>query len=315
VSKKAINVISLFSGAGGMDIGFINAGCKIVWANDFNADAVQTYKKNIGEHIVLGDISAIDTKEIAKNTKNIDIVIGGFPCQGFSIANKNRGMEDSRNFLYLEMLRVIKDKSPKFFVVENVKGLLSINNGKTITMIVKDFENIGYKVDYKLLNSADYGVPQYRERVIIIGNKIGVKNIFPEKMYTNLYENEDKNTQLSIYQKSFKPHKTVKESIEFLENVEIVNGKVEQNITINGINIYNHIASTSVKDKFFGRKYKVNQADICDYLKYWRQKSGWSTKRVDEYFGYKYTAGHWFRKDNKSGSIPNPKDWFLLKKY
>lgn len=78
--------------------------------------------------------------------------------------------------------------------------------------------------------------------------------------------------------------------------------------------MYNHIASENVADKFWGRKYEVNQHEICDYLKYWRAKSGWSTKRIDEHFGYAHTAGHWFRKDNNSGSIPKPEDWWKLKK-
>ena len=103
-------VISLFSGAGGMDLGFINAGFNIVYANDFFIDAVNTYKKNIGNHIVYGDITKIPSSKIPNSP---DVVIGGFPCQGFSIANTNRSMKDERNFLYKELLRVIlrSDKS------------------------------------------------------------------------------------------------------------------------------------------------------------------------------------------------------------
>ena len=84
--------------------------------------------------------------------------------------------------------------------------------------------------------------------------------------------------------------------------------------TDNELVIKNHIASENVADTFWGRKYEVNQHDICDYLRYWRDKAGWTTKRVDEHFGYAYTAGHWFRKDNNSGSIPKPEDWWELKK-
>lgn len=168
-------LISLFSGAGGMDLGFKEAGFNILWANDFNEDATITYKNNIGEHIVLGDICQIESNEIPDNP---DVIIGGFPCQGFSVANIKRNMGDKRNFLYKEMLRIIRDKKPKIFVAENVKGLLSMEKGKIIEMIKKDFENIGYSVDYKVLNAADYGVPQIRERVIIMGNRIKVNNIF-----------------------------------------------------------------------------------------------------------------------------------------
>lgn len=302
-------LISLFSGAGGMDLGFKKAGFNILWANDFVKDATETYKNNIGNHIVLGDITEISSSDIPGEKGDIDVVIGGFPCQGFSIANTKRSMDDSRNFLYLELLRVIKDKQPKFFVAENVKGLLSMQKGKIIDMIVKDFEDIGYKVDYKVLNAADYGVPQARERVIIIGNRLGINNPFPEPSHYN------PNNVISLFDDNEKePYITVAEAIGFLSDVDLVNQKVEQTLHVDGRTIHNHVASTKVQDSFFGRKYDVNQADICDYLKHWRNKSEWSTKKIDEHFGYKHTAGHWFRKDNKSGSIPKPSDWWELKK-
>ena len=121
--KKKPTIVSLFAGCGGLDLGFINAGFKIIWANDFFKDAVETYKKNIGNHIIEGDITQISSSEIPDN---FDVLLGGFPCQGFSIANKKRGMHDERNFLYREMLRIIRDKKPKIFVAENVKGLLGM---------------------------------------------------------------------------------------------------------------------------------------------------------------------------------------------
>ncbi|ACK95857.1 DNA (cytosine-5-)-methyltransferase [Bacillus thuringiensis] len=172
-----MKVISLFSGAGGLDLGFVQAGHQIIWANDIDKDAVETYKKNLGNHIVLKDLKEVDTNDIP----DADIVIGGFPCQGFSVANRNRGTGDERNTLYLEMLRVIRDKKPTFFVAENVKGILSLDKGSVIKMICKDFENAGYKVKYKLFNLADYGVPQKRERVIFIGvrNDMNFEYEFP----------------------------------------------------------------------------------------------------------------------------------------
>lgn len=291
--NKKHTVAGLFSGCGGLDLGFINSGFDVVWANDFFKEAVETYKKNIGNHIVLGDITKIPSSEIPDN---FDVLLGGFPCQGFSIANIKRSMKDERNFLYKEMLRVIKDKQPKYFVAENVKGLLSMQKGKVIEMIVNDFQEIGYDVDYRLLRASDYGVPQHRERVFIIGNRLGLKNPFPKKTHGE----ED----------GLKPFVSTKEAVGFLSDVRIRDKSFE----LNGKKIINHKARTNVHDKFWGRKHKVNQHDICDYLKYWRAKSGWSTKRVDEHFGYAHTAGHWFRKDNNSGSIPNPSDWWELKK-
>lgn len=160
-----MRVVSLFSGAGGLDLGFAMAGHEVVWANDNYADAVATYRKNLGEHIVNADITDVASSDIP----DCDIVIGGFPCQGFSVANTKRHAEDSRNALYRQLLRVVSDKQPKFFLAENVKGLLSLAKGEIIKNIVSDFTLAGYKVKHKVLNAADYGVPQTRQRVIIVG--------------------------------------------------------------------------------------------------------------------------------------------------
>lgn len=298
---KKFRVVSLFSGAGGMDLGFINAGFDIIWANDFFKEAVDSYKMNVSENIVYGDITKINSTEIPDD---VDLVIGGFPCQGFSVANKNRSMKDSRNFLYKEMLRIIRDKNPKFFVAENVKGLMSMENGKVLEMIKNDFRALGYTVESKLLNAAEYGVPQARERLVIIGNRLGIKNPFPTP--TNWVDSKKYDSKEGL-----EAPITVRDTIGFLSNVKLSTSPITLN---NGQKIYNHIAATNVYDKFWGRKYNINQADVCDYLRYWRDKSGYSTKKVDDYFGYKYTAGHWFRKDNNSGSIPKPEDWWELKK-
>jgi len=160
-----MKVVSLFSGAGGLDLGFKKAGHEIIWANDLYKDAVDTYRENLGDHIVFEDITKIDADKIP----DCDIVIGGFPCQGFSVANMKRTTEDSRNELYKQLIRVIEAKKPKFFLAENVKGILSLEKGKVIEMIMDDFSSLGYKVKKKVLNAANYGVPQTRERVIIVG--------------------------------------------------------------------------------------------------------------------------------------------------
>ena len=300
---KKYKLISLFSGAGGMDLGFKQAGFDIIYANDFDRDSVTTYRNNIDENAVLGDICEIPNDEIPDN---LDVVVGGFPCTGFSIANTKRNMDDERNYLYLQLLRVVKDKQPKIFVAENVKGLLSMEKGEVIKMIINDFKDIGYDVDYQILNAADYGVPQSRERVIIIGNNCGLKNIFPKPTHTD----KSKAQQTLTPNNDLKPQITTKEAIGYLSDVKISYNPIE----LNGKIIYNHMAFTNVSDKFWRRKHDVDQAEICDYLKSWRSKSDWSTKKLDEHFGYKYTAGHWFRKDNNSGTIPSPEDWWELKK-
>jgi len=176
-----MKVVSLFSGAGGLDLGFLQAGHTIIWANDLYSDAVKTYRNNIGNHVVEDDIYNI----LSETIPDCDIVIGGFPCQGFSVANTKRTVTDKRNKLYKQMIRVIKDKKPLFFLAENVKGLLTLAKGSVIKIITEDFITIGYKVKYQLLNAADYGVPQLRQRVIIVGvrNDIDFEYTFPQKQY------------------------------------------------------------------------------------------------------------------------------------
>ena len=176
-----MKVVSLFSGAGGLDLGFMMAGHEIVWANDLYEDAVNTYRKNLGDHIVMEDIHNISPDDIP----DCDIVIGGFPCQGFSVANTKRHVEDERNELYKQLIRIINAKKPKFFLAENVKGLTNLGKGAVFKMILSDFEELGYKVKYKILNAADYGVPQTRLRVFIIGVRNDINWVYSFPNPTN----------------------------------------------------------------------------------------------------------------------------------
>jgi DNA (cytosine-5)-methyltransferase 1 len=162
-----MKIVSLFSGAGGLDLGLIQAGHKIIWANDFDDDAVATYKKNIGKHIIGGPIEDIPSSKVPA----CDVVVGGFPCQGFSQANMLRFEKDERNRLYLEFRRIINDKRPMYFLAENVRGILSLGDGRAIKKIERDFVACGYRVRKQLFNVADYGVPQSRWRVIIAGTR------------------------------------------------------------------------------------------------------------------------------------------------
>lgn len=173
-----MRIVSLFSGAGGLDLGFIRAGHAIVWANDLYGDAVETYRNNIGDHIICKDIFLVEPD----NIPDCEIVIGGFPCQGFSVANMKRNISDERNKLYKQLLRIIKAKSPKFFLAENVKGIMSLGKGEVLKMILEDFSDAGYIVQAKVLNAADYGVPQLRQRVFIVGvrNDVRFKFKYPE---------------------------------------------------------------------------------------------------------------------------------------
>ena len=183
-----MKIISLFSGAGGLDLGLIQAGNTIIWANDIDKDAVATYRENIGDHIVCDDIKNIDISALP----NADVVVGGFPCQGFSQANRLRTLEDDRNQLYRFFYNTIKVKQPKYFIAENVKGILSLGKGEAIKQIVADFEAAGYITSVNLVNMADYGVPQTRQRVIIIGQRVDLgkelRFIFPQPTHSKTGE-------------------------------------------------------------------------------------------------------------------------------
>lgn len=161
---REFTAISLFSGAGGLDMGFENAGFKTIWANDFEADACKTHENWSKAKVVCGDIAKVDASDIP----DADIMLGGFPCQGFSLSGP-RKIDDSRNVLYKHYVRIVKAKKPLMFVGENVKGLLTMGNGSIIDAIVAEFADCGYDVFYKLLNARDYSVPEDRERVIIVG--------------------------------------------------------------------------------------------------------------------------------------------------
>jgi DNA (cytosine-5)-methyltransferase 1 len=166
-----LKVISLFSGCGGLDLGFMKCGFDIVFANDIDTIACKTYSNNIKHNILCEDIYKINTSDIPQ----ADIIIGGFPCLGFTIAKgKSRTIEDSHNKLYKEYLRIVKDKAPKLFLIENVVGIQSgVEFKNFFESMLNDFKqcNNGYNVDYKILTASDYGVPQNRKRVIIIGIK------------------------------------------------------------------------------------------------------------------------------------------------
>ena len=179
-----MRIISLFSGAGGLDLGLIRAGNAVVWANDIDASAVETYRRNIGGHIVCADIKDVRMRDIPDGA---DAVVGGFPCQGFSQANLLRDVDDDRNVLYRFFRKVIAAKRPKFFIAENVKGILSLGGGSAMKKILSDFRRAGYVLDVHLVNMADYGVPQHRQRVIIVGQRkdIGETMLFRFPKPTN----------------------------------------------------------------------------------------------------------------------------------
>lgn len=185
-------MISLFSGCGGLDLGFTKAGYSVVWANDFDSDAQAVYNLNLGKNkheveIDTRDILTVGVDEIPDG----DILTAGFPCQPFSNAGNRKGVHDSRGMLYKECLRIIEKKKPKVIVFENVKGLLSTryidgrNLAKVIVQDLSDIGDIGYNVgEPHLVNASDYGVPQNRHRVLFVGIRKDLNKTFtfPDKL-------------------------------------------------------------------------------------------------------------------------------------
>ncbi|MDV7187813.1 DNA cytosine methyltransferase [Lutibacter sp. TH_r2] len=175
-NKHSLNIIDLFSGCGGMSLGFKWAGFNSIIATDIDENAKETYNHNFPKTPFINK----DLRELTKNefdkiidSQKVDVVVGGPPCQGFSLANKRRNKikDDPRNELFYDFVKVVDWYKPKAFVMENVKGLLSMKNGEVIKVILQSFEDIGYTANYKVLKASNYGVPQDRERVFIIGYK------------------------------------------------------------------------------------------------------------------------------------------------
>lgn len=176
-SSNSIRTISLFSGAGGLDIGAIMAGANIVFANDMMKEACSSYAANIGNHIVLGDINSL--LENLKEYSDVDMIIGGPPCQGFSVAGK-MDANDERSQLIWSFVKVVSIVKPKAFIMENVKALGLLEKWKPVReRLLSKLRNLGYSVNFMILNAADYDVPQARERIFVIGIK-GDSNLLPD---------------------------------------------------------------------------------------------------------------------------------------
>ncbi|MBQ6472152.1 MAG: DNA cytosine methyltransferase [Victivallales bacterium] len=214
-SREALPVISLFSGAGGLDIGFEQAGFRTAVMVELDPACCRTLRRNMPNVPILeGDINQMTTSTIlsAAGLEPLEaaLVIGGPPCQSFSLAGKRMGLNDPRGRLVLEFIRIVREALPKAFVMENVKGLTNWEGGKALDAILNEAAipivyngtTYSYKVTYHILNAADYGVPQFRERVFIVGNRVNCDFRFPEKQFGPVGNEE-----------GLKPYKTVRDAI------------------------------------------------------------------------------------------------------
>lgn len=199
--SNKLKVASLFCGCGGSDLGMVGGFTylgkeyeelpfEIVYAADFDKWAVDTYNKNFKHKAVCADVTEVDFEQIP----DVDIMIGGFPCQSFSTVNPTKDTNDERANLYKQIVRFLQTKQPKYFICENVKGLMTLQGGSIVNKIIGEFCHCGYRVQFKLLKAVEYGVPQRRERVIIIGmrNDIVFNYEYPQPICT-----EDTATPLS----------------------------------------------------------------------------------------------------------------------
>ena len=161
-----MKVCSLFSGIGGIDLAFQQAGFEIAWANEFDHDAAETYRHNFGqEHLVECDIKRVTTKDIP----NFDVLVAGFPCQPFSLAGRQKGFDDPRGNLFFEIARIVKDKQPDVVFLENVANLLEHDDGRTFLTVYNALVPYGYTLKYRIMDSLEYGnIPQHRPRIFIV---------------------------------------------------------------------------------------------------------------------------------------------------
>ena len=229
--RNEINYIDLFSGAGGMSLGLDQAGFNNIFSVDIEPSFCETYKTNFPKHnLIQKDISKLSNEEIKALIGNqiIDVIVGGPPCQGFSMAGNigRKFIDDSRNQLFREFARIVEIVQPSYFVMENVARLFTHNKGETKKEIIELFKKMNYNVDCKVVNTADFGIPQVRNRVLFIGNRISNNIVFPTKTVDkpiSIKEAIDKLPKLKSGEKSKIPnHISMKHSEQMLEKMKYV---------------------------------------------------------------------------------------------
>ncbi len=254
---EKLKVASLFCGCGGTDVGLLGGfeflgksyesnNMEIVYANDIDDNVCKIFEENFGIKPDNRDIRGVKSEELP----DFDILTGGFPCQSFSIVAQNPkrlGVKDERGMLFFEMCRILRDKQPKCFVAENVKGLLTANKRSAFPLILEEFKNSGYDVQYQILNSAEYGVPQKRERVIIVGFRkdLNIKFEFPHAVIKteDLYEPLSAAIERQVDEKYFFSERAV---AGMMRNRESMNKGRAQDITKPCNTVGAHLAKVSL---------------------------------------------------------------------
>lgn len=276
--SKKYRVIDLFSGCGGISVGFeMNDEIDVVGAIDFNKSACVTYEYNFPKaKVINGDIKAISVE--STGFKDIDIIIGGPPCQGFSSLNRHQKLEDDpRNVLFFEFLRFVKELRPKAILIENVKQILTKNGGYAKNTICSILDEIGYNVDYKIINASDYGVPQNRERAVFIGIRKDIGDI-----------NFDDIVKFQVSKKT-----TVREALEDLYDLEDLDHINQDDFYVTKApvsNDYLKIMRNST-NYIFNHKIRYQKQEVQDRVSFVPQGGNWKCV-PDEYFPSKRNNRH-----------------------
>ena len=260
---KKLKVIDLFCGVGGLSYGFArDDNFEIVVANEILPNMAKAYSLNHPTaKVYVEDIKDFGAEKIEKDlnikTSEIDIIVGGPPCQAYSTVGK-RLIDDPRGKLFQEYYRVLKEFNPKLFLFENVKGLLSMQGGELLGTIISLFESLGYRVQYKLLNAADFGAPQIRERVIIIGSKL--KNDFQYPLQTH-YSTEE---PPDLFRTGLKPHFTLEEAISDLPFIK--SGEEQFEYALKPQNEFQKIMRASAPEKLMDHNSPTNNAKLVKIM-------------------------------------------------
>lgn len=263
--KKKLTYVDLFCGAGGMSLGFDQAGFSNIFSLDIEPSFCATYRENFPSHkLIQHNISTFSAQDIINEIKNVevDVVIGGPPCQGFSMAGMpgRKFIDDDRNQLFKEFARFVKVINPRYFVMENVQRLYTHNNGETRKEIIDVFKELGYYVECKVIKTAELGVPQNRSRVLFIGNRISESILFPNKTvneYRTVRDAINDFPKLSAGERSEIPnHVAMKHSAQMLEKMSYISdggnrNEIPQNIRPSSGDVRKYI------------RYKSNAPSVC----------------------------------------------------
>jgi DNA (cytosine-5)-methyltransferase 1 len=262
--KNKLKVASFFCGCGGSDLGILGGfdyltqsysslPFEINYALDFDKHAVETYNANFEHPAVCEDIKNVNINEI----NPFDLLVGGFPCQSFSTVNPNKDTNDDRANLYKELVKILSNKQPKFFIAENVKGLMTLQKGEILKKVIAEFESVGYKVKYKLLLASNFGIPQRRERLFIVGvrNDLNIDYKFPEDTHSELTLFEKKpwnplGTVIKNLEIEDKKYYFSQKAVEGMKNAkQNMKRGLYQDLDKQCLTITSHLAKTSLNSR------------------------------------------------------------------